>query len=962
MECDYEFLLDDCPAGLGVTNSNVSIGFNDNSEIIFWTSINPNGHLAILKLDAGTCSVVVTAGHIIDEKCIVQPGANAHLDPSQALRNDGTVLFGAPLQSDFVSCVAQSSPDGFGLFTSAEGLRVETGDDADPDDGTRIDDKVLIDALAPWVNEAGEVVFNGLFDGGSGIFSTARGLLVESGDTIDGHVLNGTTPFSARDGSGQLSAFLQVRSNDNGLVVFPAAILPDSSIGLFTPDQVILAPGDIVGDKTVRTVQEFDLNEHGDIVIDTVFVDGSTGMVLATPREVPASPTGLTLPVGGEVVVEFIGGSASELATLSLVSPAVEVPQSGCEWQTFSNLPFRPLLDNQDTQAGCRVILDADAATPGIQGFTAGTVLDFRLCVQNAVDPSLCDEVTDFELTPHPNDRRHVFQLGWNTDGDTSSTDVLAVVRVQESLGQDHCPTCTTLDTDGDGLWNDWETKGIDTDGDFSTFEVNLRDECNALGRKARDCANPRVPDLFVELDYMDCNVDGGNCVEDLFGSCTDGQDNGGDGLTDTDDPDCHSHRPKAQALALVEEAFAVGGARGPINLHIDVDDAIPHQDLLKFESGGTEDFAARKAEFFDSTTRRFVYRYGILGHTVNQAQESGKAEIPGNDFMVALGGSHEGRSPDQDGDQLNDVHVGTVVEQAGTIMHELGHTLGLRHGGHEENNKKPNYFSVMNYVYQKGEYQEYQPSGLQPPFPFFSDGDCEDLDENSLDEPQGMCQDAEGDPRTFSLWKPQTFCWLIQEISQSTLTLLQGPATEERDWNCNAELTNTAVAHDINNDNQELEVLTDHDDWTNLVFSFHTRNASFEDGEHGAGAVITELTTANPTIRRATSADSFLRKGGLQHSNEGANQRLWVKKNIHTVVGFDLTNLPTTDLIRAQVALTVAQKAGRLGPGGPRGEHLPATDDLPRRGWVSVARATRVANGRQWLRGDVGVCGRSGH
>ena len=292
-------------------------------------------------------------------------------------------------------------------------------------------------------------------------------------------------------------------------------------------------------------------------------------------------------------------------------------------------------------------------------------------------------------------------------------------MRVQENLNLAHCPTCTSLDKDGDGLWNDWETRGIDTDGYFSTFEVSLRDECNALGKKAKDCANPKVPDLFVELDYMDCGVAGGDCNERLAGagSCADGTDNDFDQLIDAADPDCHSHHPKVAALALVEEAFAIGGAlRGPINLHLDVDEAIPHQDLLKSKVAGPRILPQLRSSSLTPLlaglyigTASWAIRSIKLGSQV-------KAEIPGNDFMVALGGSHEGRSPDQDGDLLNDVHVGTVVEQAGTIMHELGHTLGLRHGGHEENNKKPNYFSVMNYVYQKGEYQEYQP--LRPPTP----------------------------------------------------------------------------------------------------------------------------------------------------------------------------------------------------------------------------------------------------
>jgi hypothetical protein len=42
-----------------------------------------------------------------------------------------------------------------------------------------------------------------------------------------------------------------------------------------------------------------------------------------------------------------------------------------------------------------------------------------------------------------------------------------------------------------------------------------------------------------------------------------------------------------------------------------------------------------------------------------------------------------------------------TLDEQLGTFMHELGHTLGLRHGGGDGIKGKPNYKSVMNYLWQ---------------------------------------------------------------------------------------------------------------------------------------------------------------------------------------------------------------------------------------------------------------------
>jgi hypothetical protein len=73
------------------------------------------------------------------------------------------------------------------------------------------------------------------------------------------------------------------------------------------------------------------------------------------------------------------------------------------------------------------------------------------------------------------------------------------------------------------------------------------------------------------------------------------------------------------------------------------------------------------------------------------------KALIPGDDFQR----TDVGAGPDDDS-------VGTVREQSATLMHELGHALGLGHGGVEATsqtgnaviNFKPNYLSVMNYLF----------------------------------------------------------------------------------------------------------------------------------------------------------------------------------------------------------------------------------------------------------------------
>ena len=176
---------------------------------------------------------------------------------------------------------------------------------------------------------------------------------------------------------------------------------------------------------------------------------------------------------------------------------------------------------------------------------------------------------------------------------------------------------------------------------------------------------------------------------------------------------------PAQSTLDRVEAAFAAAPAaavRNPdgrpgITLHAERDETnLP----LRPYVDDFFDFFQDKARHFGSAAdttgiplaRALVYRYCIFADTYNNGGSSGIAEgIVGNDFMVTLGSWTHGN--DAVVGTADDVPPGgTPEEQAGTFMHELGHTLGLTHGGTDGTTQdhtpfKVNYFSVMNYHWQ---------------------------------------------------------------------------------------------------------------------------------------------------------------------------------------------------------------------------------------------------------------------
>jgi hypothetical protein len=324
------------------------------------------------------------------------------------------------------------------------------------------------------------------------------------------------------------------------------------------------------------------------------------------------------------------------------------------------------------------------------------------------------------------------------------------------------------IDSDGDGLPDDWEINGYIYNGTF----VDLP----SMG------ANPNHKDIFIEIDYMT------------------------------------GHRPRQTAIDMIRDAFArvpnslfaipnPDGADG-ITLHVNVDDEFPHADQLGTNNGdgyNWTEFEAVKLLHFDEALS-LSHHYCLFIHNgpiSSKGIHSGIARnIPSSDFIISLGNWSSGSIlgiPFGEG--------GTTSDQAGTFMHELGHNLGLRHGGFEDlPHRKPNYLSVMNYSFQLTGLHFNGSNGLFD----YSRFDLPQLNEANLDEHAGL-----SGGQALSGYGTSWFCGSSQEWRNNA----NGPIN----WNCNKnfiffdEIENS-VSADINNDGMQT-ILRSYNDWANINF-----------------------------------------------------------------------------------------------------------------------------------------------
>lgn len=342
-----------------------------------------------------------------------------------------------------------------------------------------------------------------------------------------------------------------------------------------------------------------------------------------------------------------------------------------------------------------------------------------------------------------------------------------------------------TVDADGDGIPDSAEVNG----GTFAGLDLY------AMG------ARTAQRDLFIHINYMSGAAVGGI--------------------------------PRSESLQKVVDSFAAQS----IQVHFDAGNqfsatfntalfnlgqgssVVPYEPCVTLDQVTCSSNTSTRRSAYDwknqymDLRRRSIFHYLLFGNSqlANGASgSSGLAELPGNDFIVTMGAWTLATTPAA---SLNEL----INMQASTLMHELGHNLYLMHGGFENTNYKPNYWSVMNYLYQLNGLDANPAGGT--------------ADERWLyyatatPTPCAMTSGSRcGAPAQFIMDYSNGTSTALNEASlleADNIGRGNSGGTAYADWNNSGTLTAGAMSGDINGDTV-VGTLSDHNDWANLILPFN--------------------------------------------------------------------------------------------------------------------------------------------
>ncbi len=345
-----------------------------------------------------------------------------------------------------------------------------------------------------------------------------------------------------------------------------------------------------------------------------------------------------------------------------------------------------------------------------------------------------------------------------------------------------------SVDSDQDGLPDVWERNGVDINGD-DVIDLDLPTLGALWNRK----------DVFVELDWMDgYKLDDAsiNAVKTAFRNAPVGNPGGmGTGIT------LHVNH-----TLLGSPGDTIPASTTPVPFAKTPAANDDFWDLKNLYFGTALDRVSPNG-YNILSARSLVYHYTIV--TAAVAGAPGWGELHGDDFVNKKEADWE--------------------TDAAAFMHELGHNLGLNHGGPMSRdaaanaqgniNYKPNHLSIMNYSYVYLNWATKRPLDYSR----YTTSDLNVLDENDLQELVGI---SFGKPwqNSFNPWNV-VYSYPDSGIAQAATAVISGSV----DWDHDGEIDLlSSVAANINDQPTKaatgsLQVLQSLEEWDYLRYDFRS-------------------------------------------------------------------------------------------------------------------------------------------